>query len=33
MCQDGTIAMAEAGASYREILQQYYSGVSLKKRY
>jgi stage II sporulation protein D len=33
MCQDGAIAMAEAGASYREILEQYYSGVSLKKRY
>jgi stage II sporulation protein D len=33
MCQDGAIAMAEAGASYREILQQYYSGVSLKERY
>jgi stage II sporulation protein D len=33
MCQDGAVAMAEAGASYREILQQYYSGVSLKKRY
>ncbi len=33
MCQDGAIAMAEGGASYREILQQYYSGVSLEKRY
>jgi stage II sporulation protein D len=33
MCQDGAIAMAEAGASYWEILQQYYSGVNLKKRY
>jgi stage II sporulation protein D len=33
MCQDGAIAMAEAGASYREILQQYYSGASLKKLY
>ena len=33
MCQDGAIAMAETGASYREILQQYYSGVSLRKRY
>jgi len=33
MCQDGAIAMAEAGASYREILQHYYSGVILKKRY
>jgi stage II sporulation protein D len=33
MCQDGAVAMAEAGASYREILQQYYSGVSLEKRY
>ncbi|HTW92905.1 MAG TPA: SpoIID/LytB domain-containing protein [bacterium] len=33
MCQDGAIAMAEAGASYREILQQYYSGVTLKRRY
>jgi stage II sporulation protein D len=33
MCQDGAVAMAEAGASYPKILQQYYSGVSLKKRY
>jgi stage II sporulation protein D len=33
MCQDGAIAMAEAGSGYREILQQYYSGVSLAKRY
>ena len=33
MCQDGAMAMAEAGASYREILQQYYTGVTLKKRY
>ena len=33
MCQDGAIAMAEAGAGYREILQQYYSGVNLRKRY
>jgi stage II sporulation protein D len=33
MCQDGAMAMAESGASYREILQQYYTGVSLKKRY
>jgi stage II sporulation protein D len=33
MCQDGAIAMAEAGASYQDILRQYYSGVSLKKRY
>jgi len=33
MCQDGAVAMAEAGASYREILQQYYSGVDLKQRY
>jgi len=33
MCQDGAVAMAEAGASYPEILQQYYSGVSLRKRY
>ena len=33
MCQDGAIGMAEAGASYREILQHYYSGVTLKKRY
>jgi stage II sporulation protein D len=33
MCQDGAIAMAEGGAGYREILQQYYSGVSLEKRY
>jgi stage II sporulation protein D len=33
MCQDGAIAMAQAGASYRDILQQYYSGVSLAKRY
>ncbi len=32
MCQDGAVAMAEAGASYREILQHYYSGVTLKKR-
>jgi len=27
------VAMAEAGAGYREILLHYYSGVSLKKRY
>ena len=33
MCQDGAVAMAEAGASYREILQHYYSGVKLKNRY
>jgi len=33
MCQDGAIAMAEAGASYPEILKHYYSGVALKKRY
>jgi stage II sporulation protein D len=33
MCQDGAVAMAEAGVNYREILQQYYSDVSLKKRY
>jgi stage II sporulation protein D len=33
MCQDGAVAMAEGGASYREILRHYYSGVSLKKRY
>jgi stage II sporulation protein D len=33
MCQDGAVAMAAAGASYREILLHYYSGVSLKKRY
>lgn len=33
MCQDGAIGMAEAGVSYREILQHYYSGVSLAKRY
>jgi stage II sporulation protein D len=33
MCQNGAIAMAEAGAGYREILEHYYSGVVLKKRY
>ena len=33
MCQNGAIAMAESGASYREILQQYYSGVSIERRY
>jgi stage II sporulation protein D len=33
MCQDGAVAMAEAGVNYREILQHYYSGVTLKKRY
>jgi stage II sporulation protein D len=33
MCQDGAVAMAEAGASYREILEQYYSGVTVEKRY
>jgi stage II sporulation protein D len=33
MCQDGAVGMAEAGASYKTILHQYYSGVSLKKRY
>ena len=33
MCQDGSVAMAEGGASYKEILLHYYSGVSLKKRY
>ena len=33
MCQDGAVAMAGAGASYRQILLHYYSGVSLRKRY
>lgn len=33
MCQDGAIAMAESGASYGEILRQYYSDVILKKLY
>jgi stage II sporulation protein D len=33
MCQDGAIMMAETGESYREILQHYYSGVTLQKRY
>ena len=33
MCQDGAVAMAEAGASYREILEHYYAGVILKQRY
>jgi len=33
MCQDGAVAMAESGASYQEILHQYYSGVKLKMRY
>jgi stage II sporulation protein D len=33
MCQDGAVAMAESGANYRQILEQYYSGVSLTKRY
>jgi stage II sporulation protein D len=33
MCQDGAVGMAESGANYRQILQHYYSGVSLKKRY
>jgi len=33
MCQDGAVAMAEAGASYKGILQHYYSGVTLKRRY
>jgi stage II sporulation protein D len=33
MCQDGAMAMAEAGASYREILRHYYSDVNLEKRY
>ncbi len=33
MCQDGAVGMAESGASYKEILQHYYSGISLKKRY
>jgi len=33
MCQSGAVAMAEAGATYREILRQYYSDVSIEKRY
>jgi stage II sporulation protein D len=33
MCQDGAVAMAEFGASYREILTHYYSGVTLNRRY
>lgn len=33
MCQDGAIGMAEAGASYREILKHYYTGASLAQRY
>jgi stage II sporulation protein D len=33
MCQDGAVGMAEAGANYKQILQHYYSTVSLKKRY
>jgi len=33
MCQNGAVGMAEAGASYKTILHQYYSGVSLRKRY
>ena len=33
MCQEGAVAMAESGVSYREILTHYYSGVTLKKRY
>jgi len=33
MCQDGAIVMAETGAGYREILQHYYTGVTLKKHY
>jgi stage II sporulation protein D len=33
MCQDGAMAMAEAGADYRKILRHYYADVSLEKRY
>jgi stage II sporulation protein D len=33
MCQDGAVGMAAGGASYRQILLHYYSGVSLEKRY
>lgn len=33
MCQNGAIAMAEAGASCAEILRHYYSDVGLKRRY
>ena len=33
MCQDGAVGMAEAGASYKQILQHYYSGVMLKRHY
>jgi len=33
MCQDGAVGMAVAGYRYKDILRQYYSGVSLKKRY
>lgn len=33
MCQDGAIAMAETGVSYREILRHYYSGVVVERIY
>jgi stage II sporulation protein D len=33
MCQDGAVGMAKGGASYKQILLHYYSGVSLDKRY
>jgi len=33
MCQDGAVGMAASGASYKQILLHYYSGVSLRKRY
>ena len=31
LCQTGTIGMAEAGKSYRQILQHYYQGSVLRK--
>jgi stage II sporulation protein D len=33
MCQDGAMAMSEAGSDYQEILRHYYSDVRLQKRY
>lgn len=33
MCQHGAMALGEAGASFREILQHYYPGARLRKLY
>ena len=33
MCQDGAMGMAEAGATYREILRRYYQSATTKRLY